>query len=353
VEIPEPDWFLDNVLATAGRDRRVLGPASDWQRSWREEFSRLQIVRDGATETVLPLAATQGYVLSRAQAMAAGVPPSTVRRLVRRGSWQRVRYGVLAIVGTDGGSGLIEQRRRHALDAAAGALIRPDHVVSARSAAVLHGLPVRRLPESAELTARPVRSGGRTAALLVREAALPARQVTDWFGVPTTSVARTVADLSRHDPRDGGMAADAALRESLTTRRELSGVIDGCAGWPGVRSARLIRDLADPRAESPLESLVRLEIRTSQLPPPDLQVEIRVAGRTYRVDFLWRRQRLVLEADGRGKYTGDELWAEKRRELALTRAGYRVERVVWADLGRGWPAVAARLRSVLAASPPR
>lgn len=46
----------------------------------------------------------------------------------------------------------------------------------------------------------------------------------------------------------------------------------------------------------------------------------------------------MLEADGRAKYTDDELWREKRRELALTRAGYRVVRVTWSDVVDDWPA---------------
>lgn len=76
------------------------------------------------------------------------------------------------------------------------------------------------------------------------------------------------------------------------------------------------------------------------------------SGRHYRVDLLWRRWRLVLEVDGRLKYTGDELWREKRRELRLTRLGYRVERVTWADVVHDWTRCADRLRALLAAPLP-
>lgn len=40
--------------------------------------------------------------------------------------------------------------------------------------------------------------------------------------------------------------------------------------------------------------------------------------------------------------------AGERRELNLRAAGYRVERVVWSDLGVGWPRFAERLRAALA-----
>jgi very-short-patch-repair endonuclease len=58
-------------------------------------------------------------------------------------------------------------------------------------------------------------------------------------------------------------------------------------------------------------------------------------GKHYRVDFAWPEQRVVLEADGRAKYRADELWHEKRREIALKRAGFRVVRVVW-PAARAW-----------------
>jgi very-short-patch-repair endonuclease len=114
-----------------------------------------------------------------------------------------------------------------------------------------------------------------------------------------------------------------------------------------------VASLADPLSESPLESLVRLALHESEFPAPELQVEVSVAGgqRSYRVDFMWRASRLILEADGRIKYNTSELWDEKRREMELTRAGFRVERVVWADLGPNWKIVAARLRHLLSLTP--
>ena len=46
----------------------------------------------------------------------------------------------------------------------------------------------------------------------------------------------------------------------------------------------------------------------------------------YRVDMLWPSRRLVVEVDGLTKYGAGSLGAEKRREQALRRLGYRVER---------------------------
>jgi hypothetical protein len=56
---------------------------------------------------------------------------------------------------------------------------------------------------------------------------------------------------------------------------------------------------------------------------------------------------LILEADGRSKYSGDALWDEKKRESALRRADYEVERVMWSDVLKGWEAVRLRLWSLM------
>ena len=111
-----------------------------------------------------------------------------------------------------------------------------------------------------------------------------------------------------------------------------------------------IVELADPLAESPLESLTRLAIHDAGLPAPELQVPIAVPGRRvpYYVDLMWPQRRLVLECDGRLKYRDEDApWREKKRQLALERVDLHVERVVWDDVMRTWPLTEARLRRLL------
>jgi hypothetical protein len=330
-----------------------------WLARWRALRRRLIAEAGGPAElAAIRLAVNQGFVLTPLQARQAGVADACVRRLVRRGTWQSVRYGVLAVVSEEAWScdGLDQyelDRRDHVLRCSAVALARPNHVVAGRSAAILLGLPVRQTPRDPIVNARDVRGSGPRSGALIRRVTLRPHDEWRWFGVLVTTPARTIVDLARLDRGDGIMAADAALRERVTTPDLLSEATRWSYGWPGVRSARLVVAFADPLAESPLESLVRLALHESKLPPPESQVEITVGPdrRRYRVDFLWRRQRLILEADGRDKYIADELWQEKQRELALTRAGYRIERVIWADLGRNWPLVETRLRRALSLPP--
>src|SRR5439155_5833445 len=96
---------------------------------------------------------------------------------------------------------------------------------------------------------------------------------------------------------------------------------------------------ADPRAETPLESISRVAFHQLGLPAPEPQVEIWHHGYfVARVDFLWRKQCLVGEADGKVKYANvEDLYAEKRREESLRDLGLEVVRWDWAAAYRPGP----------------
>jgi very-short-patch-repair endonuclease len=281
-------------------------------------------------------------VVPTAALRAAGWAYHDLRREVRRRRWWIPVRGTASPVVIDG-DGFPDRRRRHAIRASAAAIVRPAHVISGRSAAIVHGLPTMSVPAGPELTSLSDDWLGRRAVSHLRHAGLPTHAISTWFGVPVTTVARTIVDLARHDRRTAIMAVDAALRERCVTRAELEAALADGRGWPGIRQAREIVALADGAAESPLESVVRLALYDDRFPMPSLQQV--VAG--YRVDFLWRDYGLILEADGRVKYSGDELWREKRRETALRRAGYHVERVLWSDVLDDWPSMRIRLWALI------
>lgn len=181
--LPDPDWYLDNVLVhatPAGPVPQALGPAQRWQRWW-------QRLADDPTRP-LASAAAQGFVLTSAQLAGLGVTRSCARNHVRQGRWTAVGYGVTApldirdlrLDGATHEARRNEGRRRHALTAAGAVLRRPTAVITGRSAAVLHGLPVMWVPSVAEVTARgSVRLGRRSAAHL---SARPSRMPQRWAG---------------------------------------------------------------------------------------------------------------------------------------------------------------------------
>jgi very-short-patch-repair endonuclease len=330
--LPDPDWYLDHVLVHAEPGRGgsfPLGPAIRW-RAWWEQ-------RPSSGGPLIELARRQGFVVTTAQTREQGWGGHDLRREVRRGRWSVPARGAASPVVVESDSAL-DQRRRHALTASAAILLRRGHVVSGRSAAILHGLPTIAVPTIPELTGCVGWLGRRDRAHL-RGATLSENDVTRWFGADVTTVPRTIVDLARHDRQDGLMAADAALREGLTDAAAIQRALCVAAGWPGVRRARSVLALASRLAESPLESIVRLALHDSGFPPPELQLEIR----GYRVDFVWPEQRLIVEADGLMKYSEAEWRREKRRESRLRALGYRIERVLWEDVMQFWSATRDRL----------
>lgn len=229
--------------------------------------------------------------------------------------------------------------------AAAAALIRPDSVISHASAASAHGLDVLTMPRRATQSTNSRAHAVADAATVVHAASLPDDEVGRWI----TNCARTVVDIARSGIRGGLVVADSALRNELVTMDELRAAVNRQRGWRGVTAARRVLDLASPFSESPLESVTRLFLDDHGVPLPEQQRWINTHRGWYRVDGLWERETVVLEADGLQKYRErlEALPDEKLREEALRRAGYDVVRVMWRDLFREPEQTVARIRNAL------
>lgn len=228
-------------------------------------------------------------------------------------------------------------------------------VASHGSAAELLNLDLLREtdPEVSVLTVRPGARGHRDLpGIHVHRARLPSWHVTEAAGCPVTTVARTLLDLTRSlSLRDGVVAIDAALHSGRVRIEDLEEVLADCRGWPWIRRAAAAAELADPAAESALESLSRLFFRAHDILPPQTQVVLRSGHRFIaRTDFWWESPRVAGEADGMGKYVAlADLHAEKLRQEQIEALGIRVVRWTWDDIWRPGPATAtaARLRSAL------
>jgi very-short-patch-repair endonuclease len=338
------DWYLDNLVVPG---LATSAAALVRKRRWLVAVHAAE--RRPELRAALTLARAQGLVLTRRQALSAGLDAAAVRRLVRRGSWTAPRRNVLCVLPRPGSG---PQNEPHGLRAemfaTAAVLVRPASVISHESAAAIHGMPLLHVATRPVLTAIEGNGGGRRD-VLVHLAALSDDEIRIWFGCPVTSVARTVVDLARNLGVSAGLvAADAALHDELVTRAELGAALARAVRWPGVTTARRVVELASPLAESPLESLSRLMIVDGGLPVPELQVRVHTERGTYRVDGLWRERRVVLEVDGMLKYrTVDDLREEKLRQEALERAGYLVVRVTWDDVVRQPVRTSARITRTL------
>ncbi|MGH3646483.1 MAG: DUF559 domain-containing protein [Micromonosporaceae bacterium] len=282
----------------------------------------------------------------RRDLMRDGMTVGKVRWLGRTGRWRRLRHAVYV----DGAQASDDQAHDQLLQASAAALrLAGNAVLSHESAATWWRLPtLGRGSETVHLT-RERRGQGATSAypdMVVHHARLPEGHVVERNGLRVTTVARTVADLARSRGfRPGVIAADAALRRELCTRDDLAAVCRDCRRWPGVRVAKRVATFADPSAESALESLSRAALHEHGVPPPEPQAWITDYD---RVDFLWRRERVIGEADGLGKYVNpDVLRREKERKEILERLGYAVVRWTWNEIHRRPDAVAHLVLSAL------
>ncbi|MGH3714810.1 MAG: DUF559 domain-containing protein [Micromonosporaceae bacterium] len=279
----------------------------------------------------------QGGAFRAGQAFDAGLTRSRLARRRRLGDYAALRRSVYVdtrLADLTASS----KADRHALAISAAILrVAGQPAASHESAALLWGIDIlgeRRgeRGETVQLTRARRGQGGATAYpnLAIHHAALPLEHLARQHGVAVTSAARTVVDIARTRPfRAGVVAADSALRQKLCTPDELLQVATSCTRWPGIRRARDVVAFADPRSESPLESISRVAFHEHGVPAPSLQEWVTPYD---RVDFLWPRQRVIGEADGMAKYTDPEaLRHEKERQELLERLGYRFVRWGWRE----------------------
>jgi Transcriptional regulator, AbiEi antitoxin len=275
-------------------------------------------------------------VLSRADALAAGLDDRDLARAVRRGQLTRIRRGAYLDP-----SAAISPVRALVLATAAG--LRDGSAVSHVSAAVLHGLPLWRAGSGrVHVTRSPPAAGSGSAKVHLHVARLPEDDLTLVDGVLTTGPARTVVDLGRSLAFESAVvAADAALASRRVTRTELDACLARMGPVPGSRRASRVVAFADGRGESVGESRSRVLLHRLGLPAPDLQVRLRRSGGPViaRCDFGWRGHRTVGEFDGRVKYRADEgrdpaqtVFREKQREDEIRDSGWEIARWTWADL---------------------
>ncbi|MGX7678197.1 hypothetical protein ACSMXN_04785 [Jatrophihabitans sp. DSM 45814] len=163
-----------------------------------------------------------------------------------------------------------------------------------------------------------------------------------------TTVARTCIDLTRESGLAAGVVTtDDALHRGLTTVEELSDLYHSLRGRAGLSSGSALLDEVSPLSESPLESLSRLAMRRLSVRPEQQITLLAPDGRFLaRADFFWRAFGVVGEADGRSKYTDDELWNEKVREARLCDAGLLVVRWDW-SVARRPPELCRRIERTI------
>lgn len=261
-----------------------------------------------------------------------------VRARIRGGIWRRVYCG--AYVDVTPGSDTSGETARLALGRAVALALRStaELTFSHTTAALIWGLPEVARSDVVHVT-QPSKPTTQEHGVRRHVTSLPDDERTTRLGLQVTTLERTVIDCAAtQGPRTGLIIADAALRSGADPdelRRQLS----ERSGRRGVVGARAVVEYGDGGAESPGESLTRLAFLRAGLPRPQTQIPVQTPQGLFWADLGWQEWKLLVEYDGRAKYTADgpateAFLSERRRQEALEDIGYRVLRATKEDLRR-------------------
>lgn len=297
-------------------------------------------------EDLIPVGRTDFELFTTVEAVGLGLDRKTLARLRSRRQIESVCRGVYA-VGTSDLSPAAQHRRL----TCAGLLLYPDAAVSHASSLALREVPIwPALPKRVDLIRR-----------ISHEVLTQSFRLRPWHGhikegsdLPVVNIASSLIHFAMDaGPTAGTVAADNALHRGLVDKDELKAAFAQVKGHPQSGRCQMMLNMTDAKRESVGESrLGVLAIAAGIRLVPQVTIVDEDGDFVAGVDFVVEGTRIVVEFDGKVKYTEggpDALFAEKRREDRLRRLGYTVIRVTWADLehpGR----VAAWIRSAVAAA---
>jgi very-short-patch-repair endonuclease len=284
-------------------------------------------------QRVAAVAARQKGLVTTAQLEGLGLDRSAIARWAREGRLHRVHNGVFSLSPV-----LAPLAKELAAVLACG----DGAVVSHRSAAAMwRMLPPSEGPVEVTTTGR---GRGRAGIRAHRTTHAPKTMRKD--GIPLTTPQQTLLDLAPTAHLEHALNEAFALR--LTTPRQISSLVEQSTTRPGIK--RLAEALEEPPGytESEAEKRLKQLIQRAHLPPAEHNAKIE----GYRVDAVWRTQRLIVEVDGYATHARRETFERDREKDAdLIAAGWRVIRVTWRRLTTAAESVVMTLTKALYAPP--
>lgn len=260
---------------------------------------------------------------------------------VRGPAWRRLLRGVYA-------DSRLEPD--HLLSCQAAVLLAsPEAVIAGASAAFLHGI------ETAAGDADPVQllverkhRFGPIQGVQVHTGTLPAADLTTRQELRCTTPLRTAWDIALwRDVIRAVPVLDAMLRARLVSEGDLIGLLRHRRAEGARGSARVARafGLADGRAQSPPESVLRVRLILRRLPAPVPQYPVTVrSGRVLHPDLAWPDYQVALEYEGARHAEPDRMQLDRQRLNALVDAGWLVLHATSRHLGASFDGLVADLR---------
>jgi len=160
------------------------------------------------------------------------------------------------------------------------------------------------------------------------ERGLESWEIVSVDGLLVTSPLRTACDLGRIRDLPRGLAnVDGMLRLGLFTKAELVAAAQGFRGQRWVRSLRTVAPMADPRPQSPPESMLRFHWLSSGLPEPVPQHPVLndEGDELYYLDLLDPVNGVAGEYDGKLFHGAERTqhdvdrrsWIEENRDITI------------------------------------
>jgi len=266
--------------------------------------------------------AQAGQVTMR-QATKAGLSASQVHHEVHSGRWSRVGRGVYRVTGS---TPSWEQR-------AWAACLEAGGWASHRTAGWLWGLDGvgRAAPRDIEVLVTYGNKRQARDALVRRSRTLLPSHVVNKPGVPRTSLARTLIDLSEVlDANALEAAFDSAGRQVSNLRGWLRKLLEPMPlrGHQGIGNLAALLDERDLAVDSALEVKLRRLLKAARVPLPQAGVDVLEDGEHIaKIDFAWpkNKPRVALMAHGARWHSNTWRWKRDMQQASrLAGLGWRV-----------------------------
>lgn len=283
--------------------------------------------------------ALRGRVFRKRDVVAAGLLTDDA---LRSSAWRRLYRGVYADAELPD---TFDVRVR-----GAALLVPASAVFSGRTAAYLHGATALVDPRTTVEVSVPVGARfGPVAGLRVHQSVLPSADVTKVRALAATTALRAALDIAVREPLpEAVVALDVLLAGAHVGRGQLADAAS-LMTRRGARRAQHAVALADPRAESPPESRLRVLLALAGLPAvPQFTVRDGDGRFVARVDLAFPVHRVAIEYDGAWHGERGQLTRDRRRLNRLMAAGWTVLHVTAADM-REPEALVAQVRALIAA----
>lgn len=294
---------------------------------------------------VAALAERQHGVVSRRQLRELGFSDKAVDGRIASGYFLPLFWGTFAV----GHRAIARQGRMLAAVLAC----EEDTVLSHGSAAELLGLWDKQLPIVEVIP--PDWSGRKIPGIRWHRVRLPLPDELEIrSGIPCTTVSRTIVDIAGQSSRAQlrQLVEQAAVMRQLDVE-EIDLVLSRGRrrGAPRLRTVLAPwRSTSEPRPviRSRLEARLLPRLIEEGLPAPRTNAKVRIEGRVFEVDLLWKKQRLAIETDGEETHgTSAAFQRDRWRDQILVAAGYRTARITWAQVRDEPKAVVNRIARML------